>query len=349
MPIGTSDGKQYTDEIDMLRAPFGVSAPVELPQGTLQGQVLKKQGDKLIDTVSGAATLAHDVMSGEVPSGSLQEIERATQLAGLMVAGPAPVAKSMADGTLGSFAGVRSATADVVKLQEAQNMKANAVHPDDVWKHTGWFQGADNRWKYEIPDQKATLNPKAFDMTIETSPEGYLAGSDKWTMKTNPRDFFGDKKPIRLNEVFEHPELFKAYPDLAKIKIEPMPPGTGYLGLYSPSTNTISLNSAHPDQMKSVLLHEIQHAVQLREGFGFAEPPQMFRPSDHPNMNAEELKVVNDKAFSKYQRYAGEVESRNVQARMHFGELRRQLNPPVTTEDVPRFMQGVIQHPAMNP
>jgi hypothetical protein len=93
---------------------------------------------------------------------STQMIEKTNDLAMLAVTGPAPVATKLADGTLGSFMGVRSKTFNKNKLAESQVMEANAVHPDDIWDKTGSFRGADNRWRQEIDDSKATLNPDAF-------------------------------------------------------------------------------------------------------------------------------------------------------------------------------------------
>lgn len=73
---------------------------------------------------------------------------------------------------------------------------------------------------------------------------------------------------LTLEEWIHYPELFAAYPQLRN-----MPVVTDYLsglyGQYSPAEGTIYLNrnleSEH--QVRSVLLHELQHAIQYIEGF----------------------------------------------------------------------------------
>jgi hypothetical protein len=53
-------------------------------------------------------------------------------------------------------------------------------------------------------------------------------------------------------------------------------------------------------------------------------------------MHLDEAKL---QAHRQYQALMGEVESRNVQARMHQDRIDQLNNPPVKTEDVPRRMQ----------
>lgn len=62
--------KEDETDIDTSRAPFGVTAPEELPQGTLQGQVLKRQLDDTLNPTSyiqKGMELAHSVGIGDVP------------------------------------------------------------------------------------------------------------------------------------------------------------------------------------------------------------------------------------------------------------------------------------------
>src|SRR6266478_4229008 len=113
-----------------------------------------------------------DPKTGEVHT-STQAIEKAADLAGLMTFGPAPVASKMAEGTLGSFAGVRSrvfysntpeSAAMKEKFHTAVNMEMDTAHPDKIWEKTGFFRGADNKWRYEIPDVGMKLKDEAFEL-----------------------------------------------------------------------------------------------------------------------------------------------------------------------------------------
>src|SRR5690606_23538522 len=131
-----------------------------------------------------AFALPGDVYSGKVQPGSPQEIERAMDLAGLMVFGPAPVASKMAEGTLGSFVGVKSKTFPHDKLKIAQKMESEGATPDDIWKEAQMFKDkSDGRWKAEIGDN----NAKLVDRDCVSGDTG------------------------KITEFYDHPELYKAY------------------------------------------------------------------------------------------------------------------------------------------
>lgn len=274
-----------------------------------------------------AFQLPGDVLSGKVQAGSIQEIERATDLAGLMVAGPAPVASKMADGTLGSFAGVASKTLDKGALEVAQAAEKEAIHPDEIWQKTGFFRGADNRWRYEIPDEHASIKEDAFRRTSwkPDDPDEYFL-----TLKDSGKDFFGkSKETLTLPDVLDHPELFKAYPELKSVKVNAFPPEIpNAIASWNRNTATINIGKElNPGYLKGVILHEAQHAVQDLEGFSRGGNPSLFKDA------------TPDQAHELYKRLMGEVEARNIQSRMNFNEVRRWANSPRSTEDRPRFVQ----------
>jgi hypothetical protein len=121
-----------------------------------------------------------------------------------------------------------------------------------------------------------------------------------------------------VGNVFEHPELYKSYPEFISTKFyvkkpEDMPPGVG--GYYDGNV-VISNDIANAMQSgKSVMAHELQHGVQTIEGFGTGGMPE------------------ND--LNRYLRLAGEAEARAVQARIGIPkeELRRMF--PLESYDVP--------------
>lgn len=366
-----------------------------------------------IDTFS----LPHKVMTGEVPAGSIQEIEKAADLAMTMVGGPAPVAAKMADGTLGSFAGVRARpqAIDKAALYKAQEMEMNGLPKDEIWNQTGFFRGAeDNRWKFEIPDKDMKLKPEAFDTTITPARGGNggqwdVGGQEATTtvgLKDQKKDFFGQSKPVMLPDVIDHPALFKAYPELKLMKVEPTQPFNSNIGGYGVQSNTLFLKrDLDPEFAKSVIMHEVQHAIQEIEGFSKGGSPKQFKPpkldeliedfnkakqvaeddiyKKNPDMKPGELgamkgaiaseikaeesngklssflkpyverakslgiydrlknivktdKIVLEKGqeyFDKYHQLHGEIEARNVQARMKFDWLDRQFNAPFRFKD----------------
>src|SRR5882762_8779354 len=156
--------------------------------------------------------LPGDVLSGKVQPGSIQEIERAADLAGLMVAGPAPVASKMADGTLGSFAGVTSRTLDKGALETAQAAEREAVHPDEIWQKTGFFKGADKQWRYEIPDEHAKLSDRGFTVNTLEDPNAGGEINKLYTVNNKTKTGSTTSQITRLPDILDHPELYDAYP-----------------------------------------------------------------------------------------------------------------------------------------
>lgn len=285
MPFAIRD-QVYEDELHYTASLLGIELPKEdtssttTPTGTtLPADALKSQEgtqvpdntnasperyqtwpEKMVRGAISAMALPGDVLSGKVQPGSPQEIERAFDLAGLMVFGPAPVASKLADGTLGSFAGVTSKTLDRNRLAEAQIMEHNGASADSVWEKTGFFRGADDRWRFEIPDAGATLNEDAW--RIRNPLKGDGSGE-------STKVFDVPNGGTTLGEALNHPELFKAYPHLKDIKIKPLP-----RSLYDRNVigqmfeNTMYLKDGlDPEYLRSVVLHELQHSIQRKEGF----------------------------------------------------------------------------------
>jgi hypothetical protein len=182
-----------------------------------------------------------------------------------------------ARGTAGIFGGKLAATADQAALARAEKMASKGSSPDKIWDKTGWFQGADGKWRFEIPDFKAK---------VTDAPLAYGKGST-------------------AGEKLEHPELYAAYPDVAQTSVinyvgNPLAGGEyshgfGPHGAIGLTDQTI----ADPKQMRSTMLHELQHAIQRREGF---EPGAALNDS-------------SESARTAYRNNAGEVEARNVETR----------------------------------
>ena len=183
-------------------------------------------------------------------------------------------------GVAATFAGARAKTANHTALALAEKMKAAGVADEEIHKATGWFFGsADGKPRFEIPDDEAKLRASNFEKyNFSTSPnksamyEGTVAGGIK------------------------HDQLINAYPEVGDIKyagsyeygpstmgrVEPSGLVTGRAsGVYQPFINKINVNSGYAEdiagaknQTKSTTLHELQHAVQQREGFARGGSPE---------------------------------------------------------------------------
>jgi len=170
----------------------------------------------------------------------------------------------------------------------------------------------------------------------------------------------GLKKPdeeVYLKDVFNHPELFKAYPEIADYKMRILDPSLAVRGRKG-SDNTISVRAdLTQDEAKSTILHELQHHIQENEGFArggswkdfykdLAQKhkhyddaitrinTEMKKSGDTPKyyelMNEREdlIKEANSAGVllpeqvkrtseQKYKRLAGEAEARLTQARQN--------------------------------
>jgi len=120
-----------------------------------------------------------------------------------------------------------------------------------------------NLWKFEIDDSKAALKTENLKFAPDRMIDGESIGDGFYT---------GEGKT--LSDVLEHPELFKAYPQLKDIKIflEYGPRTKGQLHGQFTKTSII-VTAPTINEAKSTLLHEIQHAVQEIEGFGRGGSP----------------------------------------------------------------------------
>jgi hypothetical protein len=79
-----------------------------------------------------------------------------------------------------------------------------------------------------------------------------------------------------LSDIVKHPSLYKQYPELKDVKVRTNPMLGEYNGAYSSEYNAIDLPSLS-NPSKSTLLHEIQHAIQEKEGFARGGSPQALQ------------------------------------------------------------------------
>lgn len=163
-----------------------------------------------------------------------------------------------------SFGGTKAETANITQLSRAKEMELNGEKAETIRPKTGWSRGLDNKWKFEIDDSKAKYKEEKIRLG----------------------------KAVNLNEVLEHEDLFKAYPDLKKVKVKEIA-NLDARGIYSPNFDCIFINENLPTQEKlKSLIHEVQHAIQVREGFAVGESPD----SENRNQSAGEIEADDVKA-----------------------------------------------------
>jgi hypothetical protein len=196
------------------------------------------------------------------------------------------------------FAGESAATADRKMLAKAQEMENNGADRDAIWKTTGWFKQPDGRWRYEISDDKANTTPM-FDATHAVSRQ-------KRSMHQT-----------QMKNLLQHDRLYDAYPDIGSMPVtmHNFGPKLEAAAYYLPGDDETVLNT-HPKNGagRNEVLHEIQHAIQKREGFRYGD----LRAG----------KVVFD---DTYYRKPGEAEAYNVDDRANMTAEERWATPPWQT------------------
>ena len=199
------------------------------------------------------------------------------------------------------------ATTRLDNLAVAREMEQAGKDAKAVKLATGWERGADGKWRYEVDDSGVKVSllgdmvarrtdanyaryMELFDrfdtLTEQEKRElfelddqyGYTGSRERW------RQEVADGKEVRLAEMMDAPELFAAYPDLRKVKVS--------LAILPGSNNRISgrwdgeeivldrgiiySGKVEENNLRAILLHEVQHAIQDIEGFARGSSPEAF-------------------------------------------------------------------------
>lgn len=217
-----------------------------------------------------AGDTALDVVGGLVPGVSqamaLRDIERARRAgdpAGMAMAATEFVPFGRIGGALRRdiFIGKNAKTWDAESAQKAQELEKAGFTPEAIWRKTGTFRGPEGEWRQEIPDAMA-FKPKV------------------GTPDSNTRFW-------NVNEAVLHPSMRKAYPEimeetLTTIERKPFAESGFYQAKVPRTAEAVGLDPelyvAARDRggIKSILSHELQHAVQEAEGFARGGSPRMF-------------------------------------------------------------------------
>lgn len=187
-----------------------------------------------------------------------------------------------------SYAGRDAGNADLEALHEAERYEMQNVDAETIRQKTGWFRGADGKWRWEIDDSGAETdtkwgflrNPDAKRYN-ELFEKAYLydtaTAEDLNELQILDKNLKGVRKsPLYLDEIVRHDKLFEAYPALRDVKVR-FEANTGNKeGSYHPEENEFVLRTGlklEPEKLKNTLIHEIQHAIQEQEGFARGTNP----------------------------------------------------------------------------
>ena len=168
-----------------------------------------------------------------------------------------------------------------------------------IWEETNWYVDPnDGQWRFYIDDSKSTLNPyeKVLKIPKETGVTFKQLGD--FPKKRGEGAF------VNLFDILNHEDLYEKYPDLKGIKVEfysdPTNPnrkgsarGAASGEVRSIKDSSVSINMAaydNWDEVRSTLLHEIQHVVQDFEEF-VPGSNKLKIPGELLELKAKELKT----------------------------------------------------------
>ncbi|MGL5156269.1 MAG: PLxRFG domain-containing protein [Aeromonas veronii] len=210
-----------------------------------------------------------------------------------------------------SFAGVSARVADRHALATAQQRLQQGDNPEQVRQDTGWHRGVDGKWRFEISDDQAKLS-------VAGSTAGAIIDMGHINALIQERD------TPTVGDVIDHPQLFAAYPAAARIEITTTPAGvTAAARLRRTAMGMrVEVRAGLPRaDVVSAVLHELQHAIQYREGFASGGSSKALATDLDPS------------GMATYRRLAGEVEARNTQARQGMTDTERRATSPQMTAD----------------
>src|SRR6266404_3949204 len=373
MPIGSSAGEYFPDEsaflvdqakksqaitIRPVQEPLSTTSTMSLGSPTEPAGALKPEGGTNVPEKVPETNLTpegeHIRFRTASPLVNItdEDIERGINIG--MSAGP------------GTMAGVKSAAigSKLSDLAHAQILEGTGLPPgklgsldEHIYQKTGFWRGAEGKWRYEIDDSKASFD-KGWHEDARVSTTG--------------------EKSLALPLVLDHPELYKAYPQLQDIRVvrDPIYPSTG--AEWASRSKTIRMGT-EASENQGILMHEVQHAIQDIEGFVKGGSPGKAGKDYHlrytrdvealiPESEAI-IRKINTKGlteeeyarskylttvFKKYQEYkaagnqqaakyylrlAGETEARNVETRLLLTEKERRMFHPEHTADIPAHRQ----------
>lgn len=228
------------------------------------------------------------------------------------------------------------ATTRLDNLAVAREMEASEKDAKTIKMATGWERGADGLWRYEVDDNidfelrrpKKTELKKAY----EEANEKYYKLEMRVPARTPKNATEDEKQRIKdmrkelaklrkgMNKAFDayydysaesatlgeflgkDNQLFKEYPELADYGVsflrDSKKLAEGLKGSFTPEYKVIWVDDSRPKgDIKSTLVHEIQHAIQGIEGFAQGGTPAAFASAKY---QAEEWKANFNEFINRY-------------------------------------------------
>lgn len=264
------------------------------------------------------------------------------------------------------------ATTRLDNLAVAREMEEAKKDAKTIKMATGWERGSDGKWRYEVEDIDISETEKKLsnrladdDRPHEEKRASAIVYSDEISSIVNAYPEWNVDIMVNVGEMYDNTGVYK-----------PGYEGDEYHFGYSPS---IEINAKSVADVRRLLAHEIQHAIQEIEGF--AEGGNLSTVNEKiedvkyylginknvsinnlvsylenglqtPQQDKALTKLANEAGYENavdyvkslnplkyYRRLSGEVEARNVESRLSMSEEERRASLAAETEDVERADQ----------
>ena len=236
-----------------------------------------------------------------------------------------------------SFGGENARRADLDALDRAKEMERQGVAMETIFRETGWYTGADGKWRFEIDDSgmeysrwgDLNRSDRAEYARFRELEGKFIDGTITQEEQTELRQLLDqghgpgraeEQQTLRLADFLRHDELYQNYPQLrqAALRFADLPEGTH--GSYNTGTNTITLNNSLRDAPEDTLVHEIQHAIQSAEGFSGGSSPEYWARREY-----ETGDLVSNRLQQEYDQILNGLGREDQNKYIRYTELEREL------------------------
>lgn len=236
-----------------------------------------------------------------------------------------------------SFGGENARRADLDALDRAKEMERQGVAMETIFRETGWYTGADGKWRFEIDDSgmeysrwgDLNRSDRAEYARFRELEGKFIDGTITQEEQTELRQLLDqghgpgraeEQQTLRLADFLRHDELYQNYPQLrqATLRFADLPEGTH--GSYNTGTNTITLNNSLRDAPEDTLVHEIQHAIQSAEGFSGGSSPEYWARREY-----ETGDLVSNRLQQEYDQILNGLGREDQNKYIRYTELEREL------------------------
>lgn len=169
--------------------------------------------------------------------------------------------------------------AELESLGKAQEMLKNGKTEYSVWRETGWFKGLDGNWKKEVFPHVKDILKDDFVNKIKNNETKYNV-------------------LYKFDKIFKpETKLLEKYKVLKDYRLMFIDDYKKSEGSFNPASDIIRVNLAKLkgiNEIGSVILHELQHAVQMQEGFVNGSNSDSFLEDGYKQISKEQLKTFSE-------------------------------------------------------